>query len=157
MARLSYLHAMKIVAEVFKLSGGSPIPQLYALRDDDSIDLATTNTLLDLISESHPKELQLLDALLTQAQLGTYQPANALLPDWSANDKNIWLAPPRAEIGTIVVSNENIPALAADDGSPQQFSISEAQGAIQHWLYFLEHLSSAGAVSLIGRRFEANI
>ncbi|WP_343638228.1 hypothetical protein [Roseateles sp.] len=148
---------MKIIAEVFKLPSGSPIPQFYGLRDDGSIDRAVTDTLLDLISESRPEELQKLDALLTLAQSGSYRPPNAELPDWSANDKNIWLTAPRANIGVIVVSNENIPELASGDGQPKQFSISEAKGAIHHWLQFLQKLSSSGAGNLIGQRFEASV
>ena len=148
---------MKIVAEVFKLASGSPLPQLYGLRDDGSIDRAVTDTLLDLICESRPEELQKLDALFTLAQSGGYQPENAELPDWSSNDKNIWMAAPRARIGTIVVSNENVPELASDDGQPQQFSISAAKDAIRHWLLFLQQLSSSGAENLIGQRFEASI
>ena len=80
---------MKIVAEVFKLASGSPLPQLYGLLDDGSVDRAVTDTLLDLISESGPEELQKLEALLTLAESGGYQPANAELRDWSSNDKNI--------------------------------------------------------------------
>lgn len=148
---------MKIVAEVFKLAGGSLIPQLYGLRDDGSVDRAVTDTLLDLISESLPEELQKMDSLLNQVELGRYRPANTELPDWSSNDKNVWMMPPRAEPGAIVVSNENAPQFTSDDGQPQRFSISSARGAIQHWLRFQQQIASMGAGNLIGQRFETVI
>lgn len=148
---------MKIVAEVFKLAGGSLIPQFYGLRDDGGVDRGVSDTLLDLISESSSAELHKLDSLLNQVELGRYQPANTALPDWSSNDKNIWMTPPRAQPGTIVVSNENVPQLTVDDGQPQRFSIVFAREAIQHWLRFQRQIANSGAETLIGSRYETFI
>lgn len=89
---------MRIVAEVVKLSNELLVPRLYCVGDDGEEERSSTDTLLDLVTESWPHEASLSD-LLTRAETGTYTPANPALPDWGVNDKNVWVVPPMAKKG----------------------------------------------------------
>ncbi|WP_144410183.1 hypothetical protein [Chromobacterium vaccinii] len=145
---------MKIVAEVFKLPSGSLIPQLYCVGKGGDVERGTTDTLLDLIAESLPYQLEKLVAILVAARSGKYERSDPDLADWSVNDKFVWIGPPRAEIGFLFISNENIPDFSSDEGEPQKFSIEQFLNALAHWEKFCKIISERGRENVVGVRFE---
>ncbi|MDB0572447.1 hypothetical protein LBW59_16930 [Ralstonia solanacearum] len=148
---------MKLVAEVFKLPSGSLIPQFYCVDENGDVVRGVTDTLLNLVAESLPNQIERLTAILVSAQKGTYERSDPNLADWSVNDKFVWVGPPRAEMGFALISNENIPDFSSDDGEPQKFSIEQFLSAIAHWNEFREMLSERGMGGLVGDRFEGVI
>ena len=148
---------MKIVAEMFRLPSGSLVPQLYSVDEHSGVVRSVTDTLLDLIAESLPHQLERLEAILESAQKEEYERSDPALADWGVNDKFVWIGPPRAEVGFVLVSNENIPDFSMDDGEPQKFSIKQFLGVIAHWRKFYEMLSIRGREELVGERFEGVI
>ncbi|MHA6885641.1 hypothetical protein [Ralstonia pseudosolanacearum] len=148
---------MKIVAEVFKLPSGSMIPQFYCLDENGDVVRGVTETLLDLIAESLPSQIEQLTAILVSAQKGMYERSDPALADWSVNDKFVWVGPPQAEAGFALISNENIPDFSSDEGEPQKFSIELFISAIDHWNKFGKMISERGAEGLVGDRFEGVI
>ncbi|WP_281718220.1 hypothetical protein [Pandoraea apista] len=148
---------MKIVAEVLKLPSGSLVPQLYSVDENGSVVRGVTDTLLDLIAESLPNQLERLTAILASAQQGAYERSDPALADWGVNDKFVWIGPPRAEEGFVLISNENIADFSMNDGEPQKFSVAQFLGAIAHWSKFYKMLSERGREGLVGERFEGVI
>ncbi|WP_123863444.1 hypothetical protein [Burkholderia plantarii] len=148
---------MKIVAEVYRLPSGSLIPQLFCQSESGEIVREVTDTLLDLVVESLPSQLDQIVQLLDLAIKGTYSRKDRMLADWSVNDKLVWIGPPRSEVGFIVVSNENIPEFSDVDGQPQRFSIKQFFDVMAHWGKFQEMLVENGKAAYVGHRFEADI
>jgi hypothetical protein len=143
----------RLVAEV---SARTEIPVFYCLREADEIERSVSWTLLDLLAESWPPDDDQLEALISRAELGRYVPAAPSLPDWSINDKNVWLTPPMAELGCICVSNENAGDFSVSDGGrPQQFTYEQFRAALKHWREFRELMAREGKANLVGRRYEA--
>lgn len=148
---------MKIIAEIFRLPSGSLLPQLYAVKDNGEVDRGVTDTLLDFISELFPPADQEFISLLSLAGSGEYVPSKANLADWSVNDKFVWLTPPMAERGMLCIANDNVPEYSVDDGTPQQFSVSQFEAALAHWKHFQELLRESGRENLVGKKFEVVI
>ncbi|UXU87592.1 hypothetical protein [Burkholderia sp. S-53] len=148
---------MKIVAEVFKLSSGSLIPQFYCHDENGIVVREVTDTLLDLVAESLPNQLERLVTIMVSAQQGRYERTDPLLADWSVNDKLVWIGPPRVESGFVLISNENIPDFSMGDGEPQKFSIEQFMGAVAHWIKFYKMLAEFGKEGFVGKRFEGVI
>jgi len=147
----------KIIAEVVELPNGWVKPALYCLDEDGEVSSAITNTVLDVISESGHRALQELNELIRFFESGGYAPRNPALPDWSVNDKNIWLVPPRAASGNICVSNENISDYSEDDGIPQQFPINLFRVVIDHWNCFQGLIKEQGLVGMKWKKYEIEI
>ena len=157
MARLSDADAMKkLISEVFRLPSGSLIAQFYCVDDLGQPVRAVSETLLDLISEASTKGEAELEGLVLQMERGLYVPSNPDLPDWSVNDKYVWLRPPMAKIGHICVSNENGEDFSQDEGEPQQFTIEQFRAALTHWRNFKALMDAQGRDAFIGRRFETD-
>jgi hypothetical protein len=148
---------MKIVAEVYRLPNGLLIPQLFCQNEFGEIVREVTDTLLDLVVESLPNQIDEIVRLLDSAIKGTYSRKDPTLADWSVNDKFVWIGPPRAEIGFVVVSNENIPEFSDIDGRPREFSIKQLLGVVDHWGKFREMIVENGKAAYVGRRFEVDI
>lgn len=145
----------RIIAEVFKLPSGALIPQLYCLAEDGQCDAATSLTLLLVIAESRAPSDTTLEALVLAAEEGKYVPPNSSLPDWSVNDKNVWLTAPMAEPGHVCISNELAGDYSVNDGGePQQFKYAEFYASLNHWRAFLVRMASETKESLLGQRFE---
>jgi hypothetical protein len=148
---------MKIIADVFKLPSGSIIPRLYCQDENGEVIRGITDTLLDLISESGLDALDKLEELLLAANEGAYKRGPIRLPDWSVNDKGIWVGGPETEHGYALVSNENIPEYSTEYGNPQQFSIGQMRAAMEHWRRFHEMIDIKGMEALLDVRFEGVI
>lgn len=144
----------KLISEVFRLPSGSLIPQLYCLDDAGQPSRSVTETLLDLISEASPPADSELERLVSEAELGRYVATDPDLPDWSCNDKYVWLRPPMAEPGCICVSNENSAEFSQEEGEPQQFTIQQFRLALDHWRKFRELIRQRGIEALAEQRFE---
>lgn len=156
MARLPNKAMKTLIAEVLTRPDGSTRPAFYCAGVDGFPDRAVSDTLLDLIAESQPPSDQHLDLLIKRVESGAYTPSNAALPDWSVNDKNVWLTPPMAKPGCICVSNENSGDLSVSDGgTPQQFTYEQFRLALKHWREFRSVVEREGKDNLVGRRFEA--
>lgn len=148
---------MKIVAEILKIPSGSLIPQYCCLDKSGKVVRSVTDTLLDLIAESPPSELEALASILRLAENGQYKRDDSTLADWSANDKFVWIGLPKTEAGYVLVSNENIPDFADEGGKPQKFSISQFLSAIAHWNIFGEMIRERGKAALLGEQFSGTI
>jgi hypothetical protein len=148
---------MKIIAEILKYQSGALIPWLYAVGEDGKVDESISRTLLDFISESYPPADEEFESLLSTAEAGKYVPKDPSLPDWSVNDKNVWLVPPRADAGNLCISNENASDYSVDDGHPQQFSIQQFRAALEHWRSFLRLIQEKGKENIVGKKFETLI
>lgn len=146
----------RLVAEVTKLPNGSLLPQFYCV-DENGVNRAVTDTLLDLISESSDQALDGLEALIELSERGGYTPANADLADWSVNEKYVWLHPPMAESGFICISNEYSDDYSHSEGLPQHFTYLQFHEAVRHWRKFLEVYREYGGESLVGRPVEMSI
>lgn len=90
------------------------------------------------------------------AEVGTYVSPDPSLPDWSVNDKNVWLVPPMAEPGHVCISNENAGDFSVSDGGQaQQFTYEQFRAALKHWREFRDLMAREGKDKLVGRRCEA--
>lgn len=148
---------MKIIAELFRLPSGSLIPMLYGVSEQGEVMRNITDTLLDFVAESTPKEIEKLSALLQAVEDGTYERNDPILPDWSVNDKCLWIGPPKVGEGYILVSNENIPEYSMEEGVPQRFSTNQLLAALNHWKKFDEKLRIEDRQSLVGQKFTGMI
>jgi hypothetical protein len=148
---------MKIVAQVFRMPNGLLRPQLYAVNSKGKIDRGSSETLLEFISELGSPIGHEFESLLSQAESSTYIPKNPDLPDWSVNDKNVWVRPPRAMQGKLCISNENIAAYSSDEGIPQQFTISQYRNASVHWKTFQKYIKEKELSKIVGEQFKKEI
>ena len=146
----------KLIAEIFELPNGSLLPQLYCIDEDGQVSRSITDTLLDTIAELSPKAATELDSFLAVVESGRYEPQELSLPDWSINEKLIWVTPPRARRGYLVITNENIPEYSLDDGQPQEFSMQQFRSAMAHWKNFQKLVQKKGKESLVGEKFEVD-
>jgi len=145
----------KIIAGLFELSNRSLVYQYYCTEEDSSVDRAITDTLLDLIEQSSPDYDGELEELVLQAEAGQYVSPNPRLPDWGANETNIWLVPPMAKPGCVCITNEYTDFSRDDGGEPQQFTYAQFKAALAHWREFMRHVEREGKEKLVGKRFEA--
>jgi len=145
----------KLVSEWYRLPSGSVTPQFYCLDHSQQLVQGVTDTLLELIGDSlHPSELK-LEALVEKAEAGLYTPADPDLPDWSVNNKDLWLVPPMAHPGRIAISNEYSGDFAVSEGAePQQFTFAQFRAALKHWREFLALVARDGKEHWVGRRYE---
>jgi hypothetical protein len=140
---------------IFEISAVSKAALIYCIDDLGHVDQAVTWTLLDLLAESSPPYDIQLEQLVEKVEAGRYVPLDPSLPDWSVNDKNVWLVPPIAEHGYICISNENAGDYSeSDGGQPQQFTFEQFRSALKHWREFKELIAKEGKDNLVGRRFE---
>ncbi|WP_266170499.1 hypothetical protein [Dyella subtropica] len=146
----------RLVAEVTKLPSGSLRPQFYFV-DESGINRSVTETLLDLVSESSAKALAELEVLIESSERGGYKPENPDLPDWSVNEKYVWLRPPMAGPGFICISNEYSGEYSHSEGRPQLFTYRQFHDAVRHWRGFLEAFRERGGENLVGQPIEMNV
>lgn len=143
----------RLVAEI---SAHADIPVFYCLTETDQLDRSVSWTLLDLLAESWPPDDDELEALIARAELGRHSPTDPSFPDWSVNDKNVWLVPPMAKPGHICISNENTGEYSTEEGGqPQQFTYDQFRAALKHWREFRQLMAREGKDKLVGRRYEA--
>lgn len=143
----------RIISEIFKRPDGWLSLMFYCVDEGGQVDRAITDTLLELIEQSYPHEDE-LERLVALAESGGYASPNLTLPDWGANDINIWLVPPMAKPDHVCISNENAGDFAVDGGEPQQFTYEEFRLALKHWREFKDLIAREGKENLIGRRME---
>ncbi|NWB46394.1 hypothetical protein [Pseudomonas gingeri] len=143
---------MKIVAEVFHLKNGIIRPALYCVGEEGKVVMSVTNTLLDIVSEMWWSQMQELEALFQIAEKGLYVPDNPDLPDWSINDKNIWLSPPDVDRGYILISNENVQNFSEEYGELQLFSMGQFRAAFKFWMEFQELCKLKGKENMVGEK-----
>lgn len=143
-----------LIAELFELPNGNLSSSLYCIGQDNQVDAAITDTLLNLIWLSHPHEDE-LEKLVNLSEKGTYVSPNTSLPDWGVNDTNIWLTPPMANPGHICIANENTGDFSTEPGGvPQQFTYEQFRAALKHWREFVGLIKREGKPNLVGRRHE---
>jgi len=146
----------RIVAEIFRRPDGSLGRTFYCIGDDEELDQAVTDTLLDLVAEMSAPSDSSLESLVLRAAKGAYVSPDSSLPDWSVNDKNVWLVPPMAKPGHICIANENTGEYSTEEGGqPQQFTYEQFRAALKHWREFRELMAREGKENLVGRRYEA--
>jgi hypothetical protein len=142
----------RLISEISEVSKAALI---YCIDDLGHVDQAVSWTLLDLLAESSPPYDIELEQLVKEAEAGRYVASDPSLPDWSINDKNVWLVPPTAERGHICISNENAGDYSASaGGQPQQFTFEQFRLAMKHWREFKELITKEGKDNVVGRRFE---
>lgn len=146
----------KIIVEVLSLPNGITVPRYYCIGDDGIEDDATTNTLLDAISELGENSATRFELLLSEFESGKYVPSNSGIADFHVNEKYVWLAAPKALPGGICISNEYISNYTVDEGEPQRFTLEQFQQAMQHWRKVKSILNAEGITNLVGKRFEAD-
>ena len=145
----------KIIAGIFRHPNNRLYTTFYCNEADGSVNRAITDTLLDLIEQSSPDYDDELEALVLQAEAGQYVSPNLDLPDWGANETNIWLVPPMAKPGYVCISNEYTDFSSDDGGEPQQFTYAQFKAALAHWREFMRQVEREGKEKLVGKRFEA--
>lgn len=144
----------KIVAEVISLSNRSLYPRIYCIGDDGHEEQAVSLTLCDAVWELNGPPILELEEIARRAVEGQYVPENVDLPDFSINDKLIWVRPPFAELGQVCISNENVPEFSIDEGTPQCFSMNQVRLVANLASKFSSEIASRGRENLLGRRFE---
>ncbi|RZK99188.1 MAG: hypothetical protein EOP36_20050 [Rubrivivax sp.] len=147
----------KIFAEVVKLSNNSLYPRVYCVDQHGVEDEAICATLCDLVWESNGSPLVGLEALIVKASTGQYSPEKPELPDFSINDKMVWVRPPFALEGKICISNENILEYSANEGSPQSFTKNQFKAVSKLVSQFSLELVAKGRENLLGQRFEIDL
>jgi len=154
----------KMIAEVYKRPSNSLGIGFYCLEDDGTPVYAITETLLDLIEQSTPRHDRELEELVLQAEAGKYISPNLALPDFGANETNIWLTPPMAKPGCVCISNEDTVYARYDEEEdeppqkgegPQQFTYEQFKAALAYWRQFRQKVDREGRENLVGKRFEA--
>jgi hypothetical protein len=145
-----------MLAEFFRFSNGRPVPEFYCSRVDATVDQGVTETLFALIQEQPVDISEKLQALVAEAEAGRYTPKNPDLPDWSINNKDVWLTPPMAKPGHIAISNEYTEDFSVwEGGEAQQFTYAQFRAALKHWREFLALVEKEGKENWVGRRYEA--
>lgn len=145
----------KLIAEIWRHPQGFLGHAFYCQDCDGELDRATAQTLLSLIQESASPSDESLDILISTAAEGRYAPRDPDLPDWSVNDKNVWLVEPLAAPGHICISNENTGEYSTEEGGqPQQFTYEQFRAALKHWREFRELMAREGKEKLLGQRYE---
>lgn len=144
----------KLIADILRKPDGG-LRRRYYCENEGGLNRAVSHTLLMLIAESSsPTDVE-LEALIIEAQAGSYHPLDPGLPDWSVNDKNVWLVPPMATAGHVCVSNDYIDEYSSDEeGGPQQFTFDQVLAALRNWRNFTELVRREGVDVWIGRRYE---
>lgn len=80
---------MRIIAEIFKMPGGSVTPLIYALKENGQVDRAITDTLCDFVSHLFPAADKEFEDLLVRLSEGKYLPTNPSLGKLFTN--RFWL------------------------------------------------------------------
>jgi len=146
----------KMIAEWYRPPSGSLVPQFYCLSQEGELASGVTQTLLQLVRESVPPIDTKIEALVAEAEAGRYAPKNPDLPDWSINNKDVWLTPPMAKPGHIAISNEYTEDFSVwEGGEAQQFTYAQFRAALKHWRVFLALVEKEGKENWVGRRYEA--
>lgn len=146
----------KLIADISKRPDGGLRSRFYCQDIDGQLDRAVSHTLLLLIAESAPPSDAGLKALVAEAEAGRYIPKDPSLPDWSVNDKNVWLVEPMVDPGHLCISNENTEEYSTEEGGqPQQFTYEQFRAALKHWREFQKLIAREGKEKLVGQRFEA--
>lgn len=146
----------KIVAEVMSLSNKSLYPRIYCVSDDGQEDQAVSLTLCDTVWELNGEPIRELERIAKNALEGRYVPDDINLPDFSINDKFIWIRPPFALVGQVCISNENVPELSVDTGAPQSFTMSQFKVVADLASSFLAEITHQGRERLVGCKFEVD-
>jgi hypothetical protein len=81
---------------------------------------------------------------------------NSDLPDMSVNEKLIWIQPSFSASGGIYISNENVPELSIDEGTPQRFTPDQVKTVAVLVSDFSKEIAEQGQENLAGRRFEVD-
>jgi hypothetical protein len=148
---------MKIFAELSRSSGGATFTRLIGLNDDGSECEEVTATLLSFVEELHPNEDD-FERVIREVEAGAHSLQNPEVPDFYVNEICVWLRPPRAGSGELVISNEYVPAVSSTEGGvPQRFSMVQFSRALEFWNEFKKRVSEDGAEYWIGRRLEIEI
>lgn len=146
----------KMVSTISRFSSGKLFPIFYCIDDSGEVIRALTQTLFQFIEEHATRDYSALEALINTSEAGAYTPADPDLPDWSVNDKNVWLTPPMALPGHIAISNEYSGDYAVTEGGEaQQFTYTQFRAALKHWREFLALVERDGKEHWVGRRYEA--
>ena len=147
----------KLIADICGKPDGGFRQRFYCQGDSGQLDLAVSHTLLMLVAEMLPPSDAALEELVEQAARVHYVPHDRSLPDWSVNDKSVWLAAPMARLGHIAISNENIDEYSAGEGGcPMQFTYEQFRVALKHWRYFQGLVARESREALVGRRYEVD-
>jgi hypothetical protein len=145
----------KLIADISQKVDGGLRQRFYCESCDGQLDRAATATLLMLISESAPFSYAGLEALIAEAEVGHYVQPDTSLPDWSVNEKNLWVVAPMARPGHICISNEYLDEYSSDEGGcPQQFTYEQFRVALKFWRNFMETVTREGKGSLVDWRSE---
>lgn len=147
----------KVVAEVLRLSNNSLCPRVYCADQNGIEDEAISFTLCELVWEANGFPLAQLRALIEKSLNGHYVPKEPTLPDFSVNDKMVWITLPYAPHGSICISNENLPEYSMDDGAPQLFTLNQFKAVSKLAEDFALKLQEEGRENLCGQRFEMDL
>ncbi len=128
---------MKVVAEFYMSPDGLSHRNMYAVDAEGESSPAVTATLLDFVCDLHPPADAVFIDLLSRQCEGSYVPNDPEQADFSVNEKYVWIRPPIAVPGSIVISNEHVPEYSMDDGVPQSFAIESFFSVLEHWRGFL--------------------
>lgn len=157
MALLSGVHAVKkIIAEIKRISNNSLYPKVYCLDRDGFEDDATSQTLCDALWELRGEPGRKLSELIECSFAEKRAFDNSDLPDMSINEKLIWVRPSFSASGGIYISNENVPELSIDEGTPQRFTPDQVKTVAVLVSDFSKEIAEQGQENLAGRRFEVD-
>ncbi|MBW8808599.1 MAG: hypothetical protein JF591_07135 [Lysobacter sp.] len=143
---------MKIVAGFYTSPDGLSHRHMYAVDAGGDSSPAVTATLVDFVCDLHPPADAIFIDLLSRQCAGSYVPNDPGQADFSVNQKYVWVRPPIAAPGRIVISNEYVPEYSMDDGVPQSFAMESFFSVLEHWRGFLRLSESDG-----GQVLELNV
>jgi hypothetical protein len=128
---------VKLIAKTVEIAGwGGFYPQLIAMQNGVVSD-AISSTLLDFITGMDRAGDAEFDAILAEVEAGEYKPNDPAHADYYWNAIYVWVRPPEAEAGSLLISNEYMPEYSMEDGQPQAFSLEFYRAARQLWYDYL--------------------
>lgn len=135
---------MKVIAEFYTSPDGLSQRNMHAVDAGGDSCRAVTATLVDFVCDLHPPADAIFIDLLSRQRAGSYVPNDPDQADFSVNEKHVWVRPPIAAPGRIVISNEHVPEYSMDGGIPQSFAIESFFSVLGHWRGFLRLSESDG-------------
>ena len=144
----------KIIAEVLLLERDFFYPRLYCLSEDGSVDNAVSLTLCDAVWELRGPPLEELLKLVEHVSQKEYMPLDPDFADMCINEKIIFLHSKFAPPGRICISNENVPELSSDEGTPQCFTIEQLITVAELATKFQLEITIRGRENLLKEKME---
>lgn len=147
----------KIMAGVISMSDDSLYTQFYCVGADGSFDSAVSATLCRAVGDLLGPELDEFLRLLDAVSSGNYPPGAPDTADICTNSTAIWLRPPQAPAGHVLIAGSSYAKEPDDDRRPQLFTYEQIRITAQHAVKFERDLETQGEENLVGQWSEVDL